>query len=82
MGMQVLRLREGLREMLTGIISVLYKGKGPREDPRSYRPVTLLNGDYKVLMRALTVRMNEAVVQFVSPASPAQYNFSDGRQRK
>ena len=54
-------------EMLEGIISVLYK-KGNRDDPRNYRPITLLNSDYKILMRALTARMNEAVVQFVSPS--------------
>ena len=54
-------------EMLEGTISVLYKKK-KRDDPRNYRPITLLNSDYKVLMRALTARMNEAVVQFVSPS--------------
>ena len=53
-------------EMLQGIISVMHK-KNKRDDPRNYRPITLLNNDYKVLMRALTQRMNEAVVQFVSP---------------
>ena len=51
--------------MRQGIISVLYK-KGARNDPRNYRPITLLNNDYKILMRILTKRMNEAVVQFVS----------------
>jgi hypothetical protein len=51
--------------MLEGIISVLYK-KNDRSDPRNYRPITLLNSDYKIFMRALTARMNEAVVQFVS----------------
>ena len=51
--------------MLEGIISVLYKKK-EREDPRNYRPITLLNGDYKIMMRILTARMNEAVMQFVS----------------
>ena len=55
-------LPESLRQ---GIISVLYKKKD-RDDPRNYRPITLLNNDYKILMRILTVRMNEAVVQFVS----------------
>ena len=48
-----------------GIISVLYKKKD-RDDPRNYRPITLLNNDYKIMMRILTARMNEAVVQFVS----------------
>ena len=49
-----------------GIISVLYKKK-ERTDPRNYRPITLLNGDYKILTRILTQRMNTAVLQFVSP---------------
>ena len=53
--------------MSDGIIATLYK-KGDRDDPRNYRPITLLNGDYKIIMRALTRRMNEAVVQFVSDA--------------
>ena len=48
-----------------GNISVLYKEKD-RDDPRNYRPITLLNNDYKILMRILAQRMNEAVVQFVS----------------
>ena len=51
--------------MLAGTISVLYKKKD-RDDPRNYRPLTLLNCDYKIMMRILAVRMNEAVVQFVS----------------
>lgn len=53
--------------MTEGIISVLYKkNKKRRDDPRNYRPITLLNGDYKILTRILTQRMNKAVVQFVS----------------
>ena len=52
--------------MLQGITSVLYKKKDPT-DPRNYRPITLLNNDYKILTRILTARMNEAVKQFVSP---------------
>ena len=51
---------------IEGMISVLYKKKA-RNDSRNYRPITLLNGDYKILTRVLTRRMNEAVLQFVSP---------------
>lgn len=51
--------------MTEGIISVLFKKK-ERNDPRNYRPIILLNCDYKILMRILTARMNKAVVQFVS----------------
>ena len=52
-------------ETTDGTISLLYKKK-ERRDPRNYRPITLLNGDYKIFTRVLTARMNEAVVQFVS----------------
>ncbi len=34
----------------SGIITLLYKKK-ERDDPRNYRPITLLNGDYKIMMR-------------------------------
>ena len=51
---------------LEGIISVLYK-KGAKDDPRNYRPISLLNCDYKIFTRILTQRMNTAVLQFVSP---------------
>ena len=48
-----------------GYVSTLYK-KGDRTDPRNYRPITLLNGDYKILTRILAKRMLRIVTQFVS----------------
>ena len=50
-----------------GLIALLYKKKD-RTDPRNYRPITLLNGDYKIMMRCLAHRMREAAAQFVSPS--------------
>lgn len=61
-------------ETKNGIISVLYKKKD-RTDPRNYRPITLLNSDYKILMRILTARFNTAIVQF---ASDPQNGFVPG----
>ena len=52
-------------QMIQGLITVLYKKKD-RNDPRNYRPITLLNGDYKILMRILAQRLNIAILQFVS----------------
>ena len=48
-----------------GMITLLYK-KNDRCDPRNYRPITLLNGDYKLMMRVLTERFNKAVLEFAS----------------
>ena len=51
---------------LEGDISVLYKNKGDRDDPRNYRPITLLNTDYKIFTRILACRMRDVVHQFVA----------------
>ena len=44
------------KHFLEGDISMLYK-KGDREDPRNYRPITLLNSDYKIYTRVLVHRL-------------------------
>ena len=53
-------------EIGDGIISVLFK-KNERTKHKNYRPITLLNGDYKIFTRIMTKRLNNAVRQFVSP---------------
>ena len=40
----------------SGTITLLYNSKGPRADPASYRPITLLNTDVKLLAKTLTDR--------------------------
>ena len=50
---------------LEGDISMLFK-KNDREDPRNYRPITLLNTDYKIFTRILSKRMAKVVHEFVS----------------
>ena len=65
---------------IEGIISVSYKKKD-RKDPRNYRPITLLNGDYKILTRVLTQRMNTAVLQFVSEHSRTDSSQEASSQR-
>ena len=44
--------------MRTGEIIVLYKKEDPR-DVRNYRPITLLNYDYKILLKILVERMKK-----------------------
>ena len=53
------------KHMNDGLVTLLYK-KGTRVDVRNYRPITLLNGDYKILTRILAKRSLKLVTQFVS----------------
>jgi len=61
----------------TGTITLLYKSKGlPRDQVASYRPITLLNTDYKVMARALACRWGLAADEVVDPTQTA---FIPGR---
>ena len=54
-------------QMLQGRITLLYKGKGvDRASPASYRPVSLLNTDYKMAARALASGMRPALNSVVT----------------
>ncbi|MFY7873476.1 MAG: reverse transcriptase domain-containing protein [Limnohabitans sp.] len=55
-----------------GTITLLYKGKGlPRDQVASYRPITLLNTDYKIVARALACRWGPAADEVVDPTQTA-----------
>ena len=56
------------KHFLEGDITVLYK-KADRKDPRNYRPLTMLNTDYKIYTKVLAERLKTAIVvhEFVSP---------------
>ena len=43
--------------MRTGIISILFKDKGRRDDLRNYRPITVLCSLYKILSRAMALQL-------------------------
>lgn len=46
----------------TGLVILLYKEGGkPRDDPDSYRPITLLNCDVKLVAKVLVLRMGQAL---------------------
>ena len=54
---------------------MLYKKKD-RKDIRNYRPITLLNGDYKILTRVLCRRMKRVIGKVISRENTG---FSPGR---
>ena len=61
----------------TGIIVLLYKGKGlPRTALDSYRPITLLNADYKLVAKALTLRWGASMAAVLDGTQTA---FLPGR---
>lgn len=63
--------------MRTGRITLLHKGKGgDRAAPASYRPITLLNTDYKLLARVITRRLAEPLASVIDPTQTA---FLPGR---
>ena len=62
--------------MTQGVISLLYKGKGSPSLLDSYRPITLLNTDYKLLAKALATRFGPAMQHVIDPTQTA---FVPGR---
>ena len=57
--------------MTRGVITLLYKGKGSKALLDSYRPITLLNSDYKLLPKALATRFGPALQHVVDPTQTA-----------
>lgn len=50
----------------TGLITVLYKNKGGRRKLENYRPLSLLNTDYKILAKVLANRIKRAAPTVIS----------------
>ena len=61
-----------------GVICLHHKGKGlPRELVGNWRPISLTNFDYKLLAKALAIRLNSCIFKCVGED---QYAFIKGRQ--
>lgn len=53
--------------MKEGIITLLFKTQDPRYT-RNYRPITLLNTDYKLLAKILAERCKRVMDKFITPS--------------
>ena len=60
----------------TGLITLIYKGKGSRADHTNYRPITLLNTDCKVIAKVLANRFGAALDPVIDATQTA---FLPGR---
>lgn len=58
------RMPLSLRE---GMITILYKRKGERRDLKNWRPISLLNVDYKILAKVLAIRLKAVIGGFIHP---------------
>ena len=60
-----------------GVLSLIHKGKDlPREHLTNWRPITLLNTDYKILAKTIAIRLNKCINGLVSQD---QCGFIKGR---
>lgn len=53
--------------MVTGMITILYKNKGSKVKLENYRPISLLNVDYKILAKILANRMKRVLHDIIAP---------------
>jgi exonuclease III len=61
----------------TGLVLLIYKGGDkPRDDPDSYRPITLLNCDVKIIAKVLVRRLSGPLQTVLDPCQTA---FVPGR---
>lgn len=60
----------------TGLITLIYKGRGSRADHTNYRPITLLNADTKVVAKVLATRFGAALDPVIDATQTA---FLPGR---
>jgi hypothetical protein len=53
------------------LIALLYKDKGEKKDLANWRPISLLNVDYKIITKALANKLQEALVDIINPNQTA-----------
>jgi len=49
-----------------GLISLLYKNKGSRDELTNWRPISLLNVDYKIISKILATRMRQILYKIIN----------------
>ena len=58
--------------MKMGVITLLYKKKGDKRCLKNYRPISLLNVDYKIIARVMANRLKFVLPNIISDAQTLQ----------
>ncbi len=61
------QLKEVPESMATGMITLIFKKKGSIKKLENYRPISLLNVDYKILAKVLSNRIKNVLGSVISP---------------
>lgn len=64
---EIYNCKELSRTMKRGVISLIYKKKGDKKYLKNWRPITLLNVDYKMISKTITSRLKLVLEQIISP---------------
>lgn len=62
----VLKKGELTQSMKKGVVKIIYKKKGDKGDLKNYRPLSMLNTDYKILTKVLANRLKKVVPNIIT----------------
>ena len=64
------------KEFKQCIITLIFKNKGSRDEIKNWRPISLLNLDYKILTKVLTMRLKNNISTILNNFQSCGHNKS------